>query len=156
MELRQLIEIQKSGALKVVTQPNGGFTVGGIPVTDQQAAMMANNLGWIRYAKHPAEIIDKTNKFVRSIVKNSTNEFYINGTHVSFENQRISGTMKYFDRIKLVNPMFDYTILYGMPGTGGTYAIYDATSNNHLPVYSCRSLKQVAEFFSDLYEMQEA
>lgn len=151
MQFNQLIEVQKSGALKSVVHDDGTVTLGGVLLNQQQLAVFARKLGWLKWEMNTTEIIEKTNRFIRNTAKNITDDRIIMGTEVTFENSRLSGTMRYFDRIRLVNPMFNYTVLYNMPSTGGVYAIYDADQHTHLPVYSCRSLKQVAEFFNELF-----
>lgn len=153
MDFKQLVEIQKSGALKVnVDSVSGTISMGGMQVTPQQLQILAQRLGWTRWDENTVNIIEKTDKFIRNMVKNLKHDEVILGTQLTFENHRASNSLKYYERIKLVNPEFDYTVLCGMPGTGGAYAIYDATNLTHLPVYTCRSIKQVAEFFNDLYE----
>lgn len=66
-------------------------------------------------------------------------------------NRRISNSMKYFDRIKIEGNGWDLTILYGMPGSGGTYALYDGTDNNRKPAATARSLKQLIEIINTEY-----
>lgn len=150
MDLRTLVQAQECGALKTEVLNNGLVKIGGVAVTPEQCMAMASTLGWVSYDKKPWEVIDKTNRFIRSIRNYVDNEGVINGTTVTFMNRRLTNTMKYFDRIKMVNPEFDITILYGMPGTGGAYAVYDDSDGFRQPVFNCRSVKQLAEYLNDL------
>lgn len=151
MQFKQLIEVQKSGALKASVQEETGIvTLGGMVVQPNQLQLFVRNLGWLTWDMNPVQIIDKTNKFVKNFSRYIEDSRIVLGTEITFENHRISNSLRYFDRIKLINPLFNHTILYNMPSTGGVYAIYDANGNTHLPEYTCRSIKQVVEYFNEL------
>ena len=151
MKLNKLMEIQASGAIKVsVNDKTGVVSLGPYAVTNEQCQLIAKDLGWLSYDKKSWEVIDKTNKFIRSLRSNLTNETVINTAEVTFQNRRMTDTMKYFDRIKMVSPYFDITILYGMPGVGGTYAVYDGSNGFRQPVFNCRTMKDLAEYIDEL------
>lgn len=107
-------------------------------------------LGWERYDAKPWEIIEKTNKFIRGIKSVLVDEAIVD-TDVTFRNFRRTNTERYYDRIKMISPDYDITIMYGMPGLGGAYAIFDSSDGFRQPQYSCRSLKQVAEYINSMY-----
>ena len=151
MKLKQLMDIQKSGALKVSSECTiNNIVIGGVRVTLEQCRSMAQSLGWVEFDMPPWEIISKTNKFVNGLRANLKNEEIIENTEVVFQNRRRMETDKYFDRIKLVSPYFDLTVLYGMPGLKGLYSVYDGSNGNRNPAYGFRSLKQLALYMNGL------
>lgn len=151
MKLNNLIQAQDCGALKVeVNNATGQVIVGGVPVSKEQCRGFVTALGWQSWDKADWEIIDKTNKFIRGIKNHIDNEAVLNTAEVTFQNRRRQNTEKYFDRIKMVSHLFDITILYGMPGTGGTYAVYDASNRFSQPVFTCRTAKQLGEYINSL------
>lgn len=151
MQLTNLMELQAAGALKIDENCNASrIIVGGVQITPEQCRNICLMLGWTSWDKRDWEIIDKTNKFIKSLRANIDNEDAVAGVEVTFQNHRRTDTEKYYDRIKMVGPYYDITILYGMPGTGGAYAIYDASNHWKFPVYTCRTAKQVAEYINDL------
>lgn len=151
MNLAQLVEVQRSGALVVSEANDQMAVVGGQMLTTQQCNMLVRQMGWTSWEKKSWEIITKTDKFIKGLVKHLTNTDLLVGTDITFLNRRVSGTMKYFDRIHIGGNDWDITILYGMPGSGGTYVLYDGTDNNRKPVATARSLKQLVEFINESY-----
>lgn len=153
MELVTLLEIQKTGALNVhKVEGTSKVTVGGMELPEEKQKEIVKSLGWLEWAKKPYDIIEKTDKFAKVFNKYLTSEIILDGTTITFQNKRIQDTQKYFDRIKLINSDFDLTILYGMPGTGGSYAVYDLESSFREPAFNCRSLKNLCEFLNTCYE----
>lgn len=152
MNLGQLLEMHKCGALDVDKSSDRNVAIiGGMELTDEQCRIYASNLGWLKYDKYAYEVIDKTNKFIRGLKNHIKGIDSIGHSIITFENTRMQGTEKYFDRIKLICPgVFDLTILYRMPGIGGVYGIYSSENSFKHPVYSCRSLRQVGEYISSL------
>lgn len=155
MNLRKLMEIQNAGAIKIVenkyTTTENDYTLGGVRLNENQARQIAMNLGWEHFEMSPFKILDKTNKFISSLSKYIDNEIIINNTDISFQNRRKMGTMSYFDRIKIVcYGKFDLTVLYGMPGLGGTYGVFSSTNNFQKTVFSCRSLKELGKWINEL------
>lgn len=151
MYLAELVKIQQSGSLVIGEVTSETAVVGGNLLTHEQCGIIAERLGWTTWDKKSWEIIDKTNKFIKGLAKHLTNMDIINGTTITFLNRRISNSMKYFDRIKIEGNGWDLTILYGMPGSGGTYALYDGTDNNRKPAATARSLKQLIEIINTEY-----
>lgn len=153
MYLKELMQVQQSGALVVGEANNAQAVIGGALLTTEQCAFLVQKLGWTTYDKRPWEIIDKTNKFIKGLAKHLTNMDLLEGTTITFMNRRISNTLKYFDRIKIEGGNgWNLTILYGMPGAGGTYALYDGTDNNRKPVATARSLKQLIEVINTEFQ----
>lgn len=149
MKLGELYEVQSAGALKIGSDcSNGNIVVGGSKLTADQCKQLVKALGWLNWDKPDWEVIDKTDKFIRGIKPYVTDEDILANTEVTFQNRRISDTLKYFDRIKMVGSDFDITILYRMPGTGGTYAVYDDSDNFRKPQFTCRSAKQLGEYIN--------
>ncbi len=155
MELKKLIEIQKSGALKVSGNINAGeIIVGGVKITPEQCNQFVKQLGWLEWGLPATTIIEKTDKFIRNFCKYVNFDSFIMGTTITFQNRRLSNTMRYFDRIHFTNSKFGYTIIYNMPGNGGAYALYSSEDNTHLPIYTCRSIKQLGEFFVEEFGIE--
>ena len=152
MKLENLIQAHVCGALNVkdVAFDRSSGVVGGMQMSRAQCNEFVTALGWKTFDKDAFEIVDKTNKFIRSIAKYLTNDTVIYGTEVGFENHRRMNTEKYFDRIKMVNPRFDITILYGMHGVGGAYAVYSAENNFIKPVFNCKTAKQLCEYLNEM------
>lgn len=151
MKLANLVAAQECGALKVGENcSHNNIIVGGVSVTEAQCKGIVKTLGWIDWDKQAWEIIDKTNKFIRGIKNHIDNEAILSSTEVTFQNRRRQNTEKYFDRIKMVGPLFDITILYGMHGTGGTYSVYDGSNGFSQPVFNCRTAKQLGEYINSL------
>lgn len=152
MNLRNLYELQNSGALRTEYTEDGFILLGGSVVSKEQSHLIASRLGWEHYELDPVKIIDKTNKFVGAISKHILDEYIVNNTVVSFQNKRKVGTMSYFDRIKIVcNKKFDLTIIYNMPGLGGKYAIFSSTNNFKQPVKSVRTIKEMCNWINSNY-----
>lgn len=151
MKLSKLIEFQSSGAMKTqYDKVTGVIKLGGTPVSEEQCKNIVTMLGWERYDAKPWEIIEKTNKFIRGIKSVLVDEAIVD-TDVTFRNFRRTNTERYYDRIKMISPDYDITIMYGMPGLGGAYAIFDSSDGFRQPQYSCRSIKQVAEYINSMY-----
>ena len=151
MLLTDLMKLQAAGALKVDSNcTNSNIVIGGVRVSQEQCRNICRMLGWTSWDKQDWEVIDKTNKFIKSLRTYITKEDAVTGVDVTFQNHRRTDTEKYYDRIKMVGPYYDITILYGMPGIGGAYAIYDESNNWRFPVFACRTAKQVAEYIDDL------
>ena len=144
--LKELLMAYDNGALSIKYEKGHPFAeLGGIKITEQQAAQLCtNNFGWIEYRLHPFEIIEKTQKFMRSVKSNLKDpNFWEYGT-VQFQNKRDTDYGRTFDRIVIACGNLSYTILYNMKSAGGTYVLYrtgDAT-----PVKKLRNLKQVVQF----------
>lgn len=147
-----LLELHECGALNVHPDSNREVAmVGGMQLNSQQCAMLASNLGWLRYEKYPHEIIDKTNKFIKGLKNNIRDDDVFDNTEVTFQNSRRQNTEKYTDRIKLIYPgKFDLTVLYGMPGIGAPYGIYSDVDKFSRVVKTCRTLKQVGEYINEI------
>ena len=152
MNFTQLVEYQTSGALKVSYDATTGIIkLGGTPVTREICSNIVTGLGWERYDAKPWEIIDKTDKFIKSMSKYLCEQAMV-GLDVTFRNFRRSNTESYYDRIKLISPYMNFTVLYHMPGLGGTYAIFTPKDNFQRPDYACRSVKQLCEYINEYFE----
>lgn len=151
MVVSKLIEAYKKGAFKMVGEACKCHETGmSSPMPLQDCDGFIRMIGWLEWAQPRSEIMDKTSKMVKSIASNVTSSEFLNNTEVTFQNRRLQETIKYFDRICMVNPKFNIVILRGMPGTGGAYAVYDANSYTHQPIFNCRSLKQLGEYLNEL------
>lgn len=155
MKLIKLINMQECGALNCqCNEVTGQITIGGMVVTSEQCEQYAKNVGWLKWDKKTWEVIEKTNRFIRSIKSYIDDEQILNHTEITFQNSRRMNTEKYTDRIKLVNPNFDITIIYGAAeyGRGGQYEVYTASNNYNYPVHTCRTAKQLATYINSLNE----
>ena len=152
MTLRKLMEMQKAGALKVDENSNNtSAVIGGVRVEYNQCKMIANAIGWIgRTADKPFTMVDKTDRFIRNMRLYIKNDFIISQTDVAFESIRVTDSEKIYDRIKFVSPQYDLTIFHGQPGSGGSYAVYDADVSRTHPVFTCRTLKALGEYLNDI------
>lgn len=152
MQLSKLIEYQSSGALKIsYDKTTGTIKLGGTPITSDVCAEIAHSLGWERFDAKPWEIIDKTDKFIKSLRKNLCDEAMA-GADISFRNFRRMNTESYYDRIKLISPNLDVTILYHMPGLGGTYAVFTPHDGFRQPQFACRTMKQMCDYLNEFFE----
>lgn len=153
MTLAELYEIQKSGAFKVDIENSDDHNgiIGGVKLNAKQCALVAERLGWISYVIKPYEAIAWTDRFIRGIRSKITDVNVLNNTIVTFENSRLTDTVKYYYRVKLICPgYFDLTVLQGMPGVGGKFGIFSAKNMFRQPVESCMSLKNVGEYIGTL------
>lgn len=152
MKLKELIEVQSSGLLKATVVDNvDTYNMDKLSISTENCKSLLTKLGWLEYAKTPAEILSKTDKFVNGIKNSINKDEIIENTEITFQNRRKTNTLSYFDRIKLVNKgKFDITVLRGMSGVGGVYGVYSAENNFSKPVYSCRSLRQLGEWINKL------
>lgn len=147
MTLRQLLEMQSSGALNIKYEPCSNIAnLGGVQITLDQARMICSQLGWVEYVISPFEIIDKTNKFIRGLKNHLDREGFLETTLVEFQNKKANTYGKTFDRIVLQSKGFSLSILYNMEHSGGKYVIYE--TGRALPVSKCRNLKAVAQFIN--------
>ena len=140
-------ELYKNGALNIKGDKNTGIaTLGGVNITEEQAAVIAGQLGWTKYVLHPFDIVEKTAKFIKAFDKFEDLEV-LNDIVVDFQNNRSSVYGKTFDRIHLELPRkFSLSIQYGMPSNESPYVIYDSFTS--VPLKRCRNMKQVVEFLN--------
>lgn len=152
MRLIDLVKLNEAKTLKVKRDDvSGVISVGGVVVSPEESIRLLEGLGWLEYDLDPLEILNKTDKFASSIKRYIKDENILSKTEVTFQNRRITNTMQYFDRIKLICPgKFDLTILYGMPGTGCKYAVYSSKNYFRIPVQRCKSLKEVCEYINSI------
>lgn len=153
MTLSELRIAYVNKAMNVVYSEKSNMgELGGVMITNEQAKTIAGHFGWLRISQSGFQIIEKTAKFIRAMKNSLKREDIWNNTIVTFENHRIAGEMKYYDRIKLVYPgRFDLTLTYGMPGTGAAYALYDKSRDIARPVVTARYIKQICEYLDNNY-----
>ena len=149
MTLGNLIEMYENGALNIkYGEESKTATIGGMAITEQQARIICQQLGWTSYILDPFEIINKTGKFCRGLKNHIDNEKILVHTQVEFQNKptRIYG--KTCDRIHMENPVagFSISVIYNMPDTPAKYTVYK--TSNSLPLAKCRTLKQVGEYLN--------
>lgn len=153
MTLRDLRVALVNKAMNIVySEQSSVGELGGVAITNEQAKLIAQQFGWIRISQSGFQIIEKTAKFTRGFKNSLKREDIWNNTVVTFENHRIAGEMKYYDRIKLIYPSrFDLTLTYNMPGTGGAYALFDKSKDIARPIFTARSIKQLCEYLDNNY-----
>lgn len=151
MILKELYEAQANGVFKVkFDEATGTVTMGGQPVPVEQLHKFIKIAGWIQYQQPVHEIFDKTNKFVSNFKKHIKEPEIVNFADVQFQNFRRSDTMNYYDRIVIKHPKMNLTVLYHMPGVGGTYAVF--LPGNHTQAnFACRTMKDLCEFINECY-----
>ena len=153
MTLAGLKLAYNSGAMKInFSEQTMMGELGGVVINNEQAKAIANQFGWTRMAQSGFHLIEKTAKFIRGFKNSLEREDIWCCTNVTFENHRIAGEMKYYDRIKLIYPgRFDLTLTYNMPGTGAAYALYDKSRDIARPIFTARSIKQLCIFLDSNY-----
>jgi len=148
MLLKNLLDMQLNGVLNI--KYNKGDTVanlGGVAITLEQGATICGQLGWVEYRLSPFEIIEKTNKFVKSLKTYMTRADIWEGADISFQNIASMSYGKTFDRIMLNCPgVCNLTIIYNMENSGAKYCVYE--TGRALPVCKCANLKKVSEFIN--------
>lgn len=147
MTLGRLLEFQVNRALSVEynkeeKNPVKG-SLGGAPITREQAENVCRNLGWTNYAVSPFEAIDKVNRLIKMLKPYINDEYVWDNTVVTFMNRRDTEYGKTFDRITFTCPgYFDYTLICGMKNAGGKIVLYRNGCAN--PIDKLKSMKQFA------------
>lgn len=148
MKLNTLREMQKTGALKVEHDSNTSIgSVGGVQVDMEQARNLAEQIGWVEMHLNPFELIEKTNKFMKPLIKNLERPDIWELGDIQFQNRRSNTYGKTFDRIVISSSNCSYTIVYGMENNGGKYVVYE--TGRALPIAKCRNVKAVAEYLNN-------
>lgn len=154
MKFREITEIQKSGAFNVDKSSNmQQAIVGGVALTAPMCDQIAFQIGWTGRRSLPSyQLIDKANSYIKSLQRYIKNE-RLGEYDVMFENIRVNDSLKTFDRIVFslmgnsgVSKQF--TIIHGMAGLGGSYALFDASVSQAQPVIASRSIREVCEELS--------
>lgn len=144
--LKQLYEFHESGILNIeYTKGDKTFAViGGQKLEYSRIENLCRACGWLRYRLSAFEIIEKTNKFMKSFYKNTKGKDLFENAQLEFENLPGVEYNKTIDRIVVyLNYKTSYVIIYGDRRAGGTYTVYKNASA--VPCGKCRSLKQVVE-----------
>lgn len=156
MKFREITEIQKSGAFNVDKSSNmQQAIVGGVALTAPMCDQIAFQIGWTGRRSLPSyQLIDKANSYIKSLQRYIKNE-RLGDYDVMFENIRVNDSLKTFDRIVFslmgnsgVSKQF--TIIHGMTGLGGSYALFDASVSQAQPVIASRSIREVCEELSTM------
>ena len=147
MLLKDLINIQANRALNIVEDENGRLaSISGMVINEEQAKTMCKQLGWEEMRLHPFKIIDKTNKFIKSLAKEIDADL-ANKVDVTFSNKNSTIYGKTYDRITFSDGRgFNYTVIYNMPSSTASYQVFD--SKTSIPLNKSRSVKQVAEYLN--------
>ena len=158
MKINQLVELQRDGNFKVSKDSNMiEANIGGTVLTSAMCDNIAKTLGWSARRSLPGwKLIDKTNTYTKAFGKYLDNRF--NNFNVLFENIRISDAEKTMDRVVIYNDKSglaheSYTLIHGMQGLGGSYAIFDAKKSETHPIVASRTLKDVLEFLNTYTQM---
>lgn len=111
----------------------------------QQAEAMCQQIGWTKYRLSAFEIIEKTNKFMKSFRNNTKGKEFWQDRKIELEFENLPGVEynKTVDRIIIKMYKVTYIIIYGDKRAGGTYTVYKNMSS--VPFAKCRSIKQVVE-----------
>ena len=145
MNFMKLMELQKAGTFKITGEPSiVSAIVGGMKLSDDQCITIARKVGWTGRTSYCGwKMIDATNRIVRNLAANFTNEDFIRNTDISFESVRYTDSTKVAERIKLVGPNWDLTIIHGGIGLGGAYALFIPSISLSHPQYACSSFKGI-------------
>lgn len=151
MKFSKLIEMQSAGAFKVSdASTNDKAYIGGAELNDAQCKYVANQIGWTGRAAYPGyKMIAFTDKFIRNMKSHISNPMIVNSADITFESIRIMETERVMERIKIVGPDYDLTIIHGMPGLGGSWAVFDTKVSISQPVFSSGTMKSLAEFLNE-------
>ena len=150
MNLEKLCEMQAAGVFKVGKNNTelGTIVIGGMKLTKQQADEFLHQIGWDVYFESPEKIVEKTDSIVKGLCKYIENESVLNTANVCLQNFRKTDSDKFYERINLDGFNFNLTILHGMGGTGGAYALFDANRSKTQPVCSGGSVKSISEYIN--------
>lgn len=143
----KLMELQKAGTFKITGNPStASANVGGMNLNDDQCITIARKIGWNGRTSYTGwKMLEATNRIVRNLAANFTNEDFIMNTDISFESVRYTDSTKVAERIKLVGPGWDITIIHGGIGLGGAYALFIPSISMSHPLYACSSFKGICE-----------
>lgn len=151
MTIKQLVELQKAGNFKVSKENSlADAIVGGYKLSTEMCDNMATKLGWTARKSLPSwKLIDKTNTYVKAFNRYLGEKF--NNFDVLFENIGLIDSDKTMDRVVISSEkngiiVESYTIIHGMSGIGGSYALFIAKQSQTHPVISSRTIKSVLEY----------
>lgn len=154
MKLNKLIELQTNGALKISGNPNINCAkIGGVELNDGQCRMLARQMGWTGRTSYCGwEMIDKTAKFVSNAKRNMQNENMINAIDLTFESTRKTDSVKYIERIVLnFSTGLTLTIIHGLEGIGGSYALFNPMKSVAQPELTCSSYRVLFNYIETAY-----
>ena len=147
--IRKLITMYDAGVLNIeISEDGSSATIGGRPISLQEAEILCRNFGWESWKMNPYVIIDKTRKFVKGIKNHIVNDSALD-TYVDFKNNftRVNG--KFCDRIHLVNAHgLTKSVIYNMPDNRWTYTVFEP---NSVPSCGFKKLKKLAEYINTTF-----
>lgn len=152
MKFCDLVSIQKAGVLEVDkdNSTKERVIIAKTPMNPVEVENFLTNLGWTnRRSLEPVQLVEKTGSYIRNLARYIDSDFFYENAEFSFENIGIRDSLKTFDRVIINLPDQSYTIIHGMPGLGGSYAIFDPKVSRSQPVLACRSFKGVGEYLNE-------
>jgi hypothetical protein len=151
MKLSQLVELQRVGALKVGENSNNKTAIiGGVQMTNEQAVTLAQKLGWTgRKADCGYKMIEKTAKFVKAMNNVITDVETFNSADLYFESIPRSNCEKIVDRIVFKTYKYNFTVIHGESGLGGSWALFNKDVSQSVPIYACASMKMLGTYIND-------
>jgi hypothetical protein len=152
MTLGQLMELHMNGALNAkVEEGKDVGSLGGVPLTFEQAQQICSTIGWTEYVLSPFDVIKKTNNLMASIKKSplmsAWSAGYMKNIQVEMQNKRGRSYGKTFDRFVFYTPEAQFTLIHGMENAGGQYVVYERPSA--IPFAKCRTIGKALEALAD-------
>lgn len=144
--LGRLRELYENDLLKIEydKKDNKNAILAGRQLSYEQANNLCKQLGWLEYRLSAFEIIEKTNKFMKSLNSNTKGkEVWHDDITFEFKNLPAVEYNKTIDRIVIHMHWNSYVIIYGDKRAGATYTVY--LNQLSVPFAKCRSIKQVVE-----------
>lgn len=152
MNYHILSEMQTAGAFKVAEGSSMvQAIIAGQALTGPMCDLYAQKIGWTGRRACPSyQLVDKTNTYIRAFKRYITKERF-NGFDITFENIRLSDSLKTFDRIVMTgSDGTQFTIIHGMPGIGGSYALFSPAVSQAQPIFTSRSMNGVCEYLNSI------
>jgi hypothetical protein len=146
-ELKSLLEMQKAGVFKVDLDAG---TMAGRKATKEQLDSVVEQLGWREKYLSNLELINKTDKMLRSF-QNLVSGYLRDYGTLEMYNYRKANSIGSYDRIVINFGRKSLTILYDMPNAGGKYVVYDKERSESQPIHKASTLKGIVTYINDNY-----
>lgn len=150
VDLYTMVQMQRAGAFKVSPGSDANSAViAGQSMTGPMCDFYAQKIGWTGRKALPAvELIGKTNNYIRAFGNQLTNPGF-NNFDVCFENIRVTDSLKTFDRVVLTAPNGEqFTVIHGLAGLGGSYALFIKSVSQAQPVIASRSMRDICDYMN--------
>lgn len=149
--LSEIFELEKGGVLKAKVDPANGLTyIGPRTMSKDDMQKFLASIGCDEWHASEVEVLNKIERFVKSLSTYLTEPYTISHAQISFKNILSKNENEFdttFYRIHIEIPdEFSVSFIHGMPGNGTSYAGYDKASR---PIGRYRNAKAIAEYLND-------